>query len=481
MKKLMCLCLTSFFAYASIAEARVEFIVKEGELTHSVKTTKCASNEQRIGNKCYPICSENEYPFTSKPDERKGVVVTCSGVKTRYKYSKCNNGYVWNSTKTDCVERDCSDYPLTTVDRNIGQVEECQSGDTITYKYISCVDGWILKNGKCEIAQCSEDFPFGEGKQPDATVGTYGYCKTGNLTYWGYTSCYNSDYQLVKGKCLNRCRSFPSTEKNIPNCTEYSQCKDEVNGSMHYKCIKYKTRHQYEVGEFVYCHDKVVGVVFYDDGNVTKALALCDITEKSNCVGYDYGGNNGWYDRVFAYNDDRAQMTRLPGDKLSPSQAAKDTDGKGNTAAIEAKKFKSEILGKDFNVIKTVRNYQPDECDCDFCKQGNWYLPAAGEVEMWRTPNAEKNAIRKALIDKVDVVGHTTEQESYYFTEYKYYWTSTGGVIKNNQGQNRSVNNRDHVGAYVWQPWSSDKGCPYDGTVLLNKSNTNHIRPAMQF
>ena len=248
MIKLIYLCSTILLTTYSIAQARVEFIAKDDGISFkSPKSVGCPEGMRNYNGKCFPICRKTMYPFATKPDAKKGEIDTCVGVPPRYRYKECYVGYE-GASNGDCVLRDCSAYPLkeNEVNRSIGNVEPCQSGDGITYKYTKCYNhnAWDLENGKCVPHYCQTNlYPYDyDASAPNDKVGHHKFCYSGEKTYWGYTDCIQPDWKLENGQCWNQCTGYNSLTTEINGCTQTNYCA--AKDGTKYKCVQCKSGYE---------------------------------------------------------------------------------------------------------------------------------------------------------------------------------------------------------------------------------------------
>ena len=218
---------------------------------------------------------------------------------------------------------------------------------------------------------------YGLQGKPDEVAGEYQECIEEkadgtkiNTGYYRYTRC-NVGYRYESGHCVR------------------------------YSC---NTPHTCLVGD-VYLHDnEPIGVVFFDDGTVTKIVGLKNINSsgiEGNLVVYWTSSNTrDYYD-----------IPNLTNYSLS-TDAEKDTNGKSNTATILAY---ASANGKTVQAATATSLYAPNVCGSEtMCAKGNWYLPAMGEL--WMMYN------NLSTIDNVlNSVGGTKLKHS----GANYFWSST--------------------------------------------------------
>ena len=237
---------------------------------------------------------------------------------------------------------------------------------------------------------------YGIQGKPDEVAGEYQECIEEkadgtkiNTGYYRYTRC-NVGYRYESGHCVR------------------------------YSC---NTPHTCLVGD-VYLHDnEPIGVVFFDDGTVTKIVALNDV----NAEGEDSDNEGGIHWSTSSsgtYSYDVTGLTNIS----SESAAIADMDGKSNTSAIL-----SYIASKGYiaEAATATSLYAPSTCKGTgvFCDVGNWYLPALGEsYTVYNNLSNIQNSISKAggtQISTSDFYWSSTEYYSanawalYFFNGYR--------------------------------------------------------------
>ena len=117
-------------------------------------------------------------------------------------------------------------------------------------------------------------------------------------------------------------------------------------------------------------------VVFYDDGNTTKIVALTEInkygTSTTTTLGAPYWANSSDYDWIAG-----ATIATEEDETI----ALNDMNGRYNTTQILNY---ISANNKTAEAATATNLYAPSVCGTgSMCAKGNWYLPAAGEL--WST------------------------------------------------------------------------------------------------
>ena len=180
---------------------------------------------------------------------------------------------------------------------------------------------------------------YGLTSKPNDAAGAYQECVEEkadgtkiNTGYYRYTRC-NSGYTYQSGDCIRR----------------------------------------YNIGDIYYYNGTPIGIVFYDDGETIKIVALTDINADGQASSTTYlywstswGNSNRYYDvdglTNYSYID----------------EATEDMDGKSNT-----QKILSYIKSKGYpaQAATATSKYAPSVCaNGSICGAGEWYLPALGEL-----------------------------------------------------------------------------------------------------
>ena len=402
------------------------------------------------------------YPYTSC--DTNGTCGECkSGEHTKYSAPTCNNG--WYTSGSACVENDCSAFTSATSSiTGCSSSSSCLSGTKTTYKCDTCYTGYEVLNGACNKI-CT----YTATNLPTNCATATGSCQlgsaSGTTTYYATTcSTCNNGYEVSSGSCVAAaCTGYTSTSSSITGCqtvssaclsgttnkykcntcyTGYSlssgkcnktctytscdengiceECKSGFNmkysaatcNSGYYKidnkcqapCIAAGTC---QVGDIYAYNGTPIGVVFFDDGNTTKIIALRDI----NSEGKEENGSKLYWATSTSGNY-RYNITTLSDVSISRS----DMDGKGNTekayAYISANNVPSQT-------ITAIMLYAPQICNStSFCGVGKWYLPAAGEFGIIADNyTTMQNAVLAAG-------GGIFHQYNFYWTSSKYYFSS---------------------------------------------------------
>lgn len=216
--------LTSSIVFPVYADLECKIVPKCRDLGYTKTASECESQGVRNYLKCpfdenLVYCPEDctDYPFTSALDcdNSKGTCVRCN-MDNRWKYTGCNDGYVWNESNTDCITGDCSreGYPYASEPSSeAGTYVSCVSPSGKLWKYTACNSGYTLSAGRCNVSNCLEEkYPY--TTPPSENLGTYQVCqsKSGSeATYrYGYVSCAVEHY-LSNGECLCDEELYPNT------------------------------------------------------------------------------------------------------------------------------------------------------------------------------------------------------------------------------------------------------------------------------
>jgi len=267
---------------------------------------------------------------------------------------------------------------------------------------------------------------YGIQGKPDEVAGEYQECIEEkadgtkiNTGYYRYTRC-NVGYRYESGHCVR------------------------------YSC---NTPHTCLVGDVYLYDNEPIGVVFFDDGTTTKIVALHNVDEN----GEEKNTALHWLGTDDLNDDyDVPNLTKFNNE----SDAIKDMNGKNNTNAILA--F-SASDGHKVQAATATNLYAPDNICSNgmFCKQGEWYLPALGElVTIYNNLNTIDKALNKA---GGTILSHNDYHIFWSSTEYPLMaWaTSFGDAIKGT--------NEETLGIYRGKRWRSIK------------SGTAYIRPVLAF
>ncbi len=243
---------------------------------------------------------------------------------------------------------------------------------------------------------------YGLSSKPSGEAGTYQECVEEkadgtkiNTGYYRYTRC-NSGYTYQSGDCIRR----------------------------------------YNIGDIYYYNGTLIGIVFYDDGETIKIVALTDINasgQASSATGLYWSANSN-------YSYDVDGLTNYH----SKSTAIKDMDGKSNT-----QKILSYIKSKGYTAqaATATSKYAPSVCaNGSICGTGEWYLPALGELV------TQYNNI-STINSKLSSAGGSA------ISTNDYYWSST-------------VYGEYHA-------WDVDFGS--GGSRAYTKDYVNYVRPVLAF
>lgn len=290
-----------------------------------------------------------------------GYTMNESDCQVGIDYLKCPYDNKW----VYCPE-DCSTYPLAICDTSIGTCKQC--GLEGRWKYTSCNAGLVLKDGRCTKDEtCSAAlFPF--SSRPENLLGSLKNCRLDDESVlYGYSSC-KTGYSLTSdGDCVEtQCGEEYVDLGN--SCPDFADCSDIcMSGNVKYtkikcedgrkvennKCVRYK------VGEVYYYKDMPIGIVYADDGVVTRIVALTDSDESGN---------------------PRSAAISLCSLNLGTGLAfSKDMKGKSNTDYLLIDSLAKKEKTPAGNAVRT---YAPEICETNsICGQGQWYLPAYGEMK----------------------------------------------------------------------------------------------------
>ena len=212
---------------------------------------------------------------------------------------------------------------------------------------------------------------YGLSSKPNDAAGAYQECVEEkadgtkiNTGYYRYTRC-NSGYTYQSGDCVRR----------------------------------------YNIGDIYYYNNTAIGIVFYDDGETIKIVALTDI----NASGQASSATRLYWstDKTGNYSYDVDGLTNFD----SESTAIKDMDGKSNT-----QKILSYIKSKGYTAqaATATSKYAPSVCaNGSICGAGEWYLPALGELV--------------TLYDNRSTINSKLSSAGGEEIVMSYYWSSTEG------------------------------------------------------
>ena len=254
------------------------------------------------------------------------IVEKADGTKSNsgyWHYTRCNAGYSYKSGECPPTEVDREQYPhegSEGMDESIGEIECVQSAQNIYCGYKSCNEGWNLNSGNCIVHDCGSAYPYTSCN----TNGMCTECKSGTNTRYSEITC-NSGYAKVSNKCVEACITPGSCE----------------------------------IGDIYAYNGSAIGVVFYNDSAMTKIVALTDIDSNgSPNIARIYWANQSDYQWI--------------------TEATNRTNGKDNTDKILSY---ISAHNKVAPAATATSLYAPDVCiSGSTCSQGNWYLPAIGEL-----------------------------------------------------------------------------------------------------
>jgi len=316
----------------------------------------------------------SDYTLAACPE---GTV--CSQCDSRYKFVGCKEGYVLENG--NCIKKiNCDDYTLTV----------CPSGGICS----QCSDN----GGKFKIDGCDKD--KGWNLSADKTICEAVDCPAGYTA--GVTMCSDNDYTykqngmsggLACGACEYTCA--PQFKYTFDMCQEqfgsdYEQdcphgfCFGKCEGCTKVPKVLYGDGSV--VGFLVYTNKykrpkaKPIGIVFDEENRL--AIALTNIED----------GNSG-KDKKFRWAVNPLNIpAQYRTDTNSPEALCPSTSGRENTNILLS--LSENII---FEAAEAVNNYEPEECEADFCRKGNWFLPSEKEWDIIKA-ESERSAIINVLI-----------------------------------------------------------------------------------
>jgi len=294
---------------------------------------------------------------------------------TYYRVPECKEGYLYQNNICDIGCDTTSKYPYNYHPGNLpGIVEMCKNESGEWYGYTSCNSGWTLKDGKCNLNDCDiKNYPYNTDPNAKKVRGTTETCRIGGNPYYKYTSC-NDGYELKKSICVGSC------EIDVDNCTSTAVNINAANYPYSYNDWKCPLvdKDSCMIGDNATINGKSIGTVFYISED--KILVM--------------GDNRG----AIRWGNGLAESTDIPTEILpnitSTALAVQDYDGKQKTNAIKAYVHSSD--SDEFNdsgcttsvtdalcsypAATKCYNYSTTNCNHNMCQQGEWYLPALGEL-----------------------------------------------------------------------------------------------------
>ena len=192
-------------------------------------------------------------------------------------------------------------------------------------------------------------------------------------------------FDTDKALYLDYCQAYGIQGKPDEKAGEYQECIEEkadgtkintgyyrytrCNVGYRYEsghCVRYScnTPHTCLVGDVYLYDNEPIGVVFFDDGTVTKIMALNDIDENG---GVANGIKLYW---TTSNNSDYYDIPNLT-NYTSKSTALTDINGKTNTSTILSY---ASVNGKRTQAAIATSKYTPDVCKGtgEFCDESKW-------------------------------------------------------------------------------------------------------------
>jgi len=199
-------------------------------------------------------------------------------------------------------------------------------------------------------------------------------------------------FDTDKALYLDYCQAYGIQGKPDEKAGEYQECIEEkadgtkINtGYYRYtRCnvgYRYESGHcvnsriKYNIGNIYYHNGTAIGVVYFDDGETTKIVALKDINASGTASGTASSATSMcWTSSSSSDYYDIPNLTNYS----SINDSEKDMDGKTNTSTILSY---ASANGKTVQAATATSKYSPSVCASGtFCGQGEWYLPALGEL-----------------------------------------------------------------------------------------------------
>ena len=329
------------------------------------------------------------------------TVGTGDTVRKLYRVKECAEGSLYQNGLCDVGCDTVNKYPYRLHPGNLaGEVEVCKDASGEYFGYKECHDGWLggwnnkdNPTGYCNLNTCDiMYYPYNTDPNAQKVRGTTDICLIGGNRYYKYISC-NEGYTLsTKGSvCIGSC------EIDIDNCekTQIDITGTNYNHSYNnWKC-GLKDKNTCMIGDNATIDGYVIGTIFYISDD--KILVM--------------GGNQG----TKKWGDGLAESTNIPTEILpditSTASAVQDYDGKQKTNAIKAyinKSDNDEFTDASYPAAAACYNYETTNCHHDMCLQGEWYLPALGELGY--------------MYDNRYLLWQVTGQNAFYNS---YFWSST--------------------------------------------------------
>ena len=213
---------------------------------------------------------------------------------------------------------------------------------------------------------------------------------------------------------LDYCQAYGLSSKPNDAAGAYQECVEEkADGTKintgYYRYIRCNSGYTYQsgdcvrrynIGDIYYYNNTAIGIVFYDDGETIKIVALTDVNAS---------GGQASSGQTINWSDDNNTTYDVDGltNYSYRDEAIKDMDGKSNT-----QKILSYIKSKGYpaQAATATSKYAPSICaNGSICGAGEWYLPALGELI---TLYNNKSTINSNL----GSAGGTAMTEHYYFS-----------------------------------------------------------------
>jgi len=271
-------------------------------------------------------------------------------------------------------------------------------------------------------------------------------------------------FDTDKALYLDYCQAYGIQGKPDEKAGEYQECIEEkadgtkintgyyrytrCNVGYRYEsghCVRYScnTPHTCLIGDVYLYDNEPIGVVFFDDGTVTKIVALHNIDEN--------GEENN--DALVAWSENHGVSYYYETGVMSTDNkdiVITDNDGRKNTDIILAYIKENNHIAQ---AATATSLYSPGVCSSDsFCGKGKWHLPALGELytisknitliasSFYKTPNGQR-------------------------LKNTHYWSST----------EYKSDSSHYIGAWLLHPYTAHY--TWDGQWF----DTHSLRPILQF